>query len=107
MSGMIEKVARAIAFSFGAAIVGPGQSRATLEFGWSGDGGHFDKYVEAHWKNYVHAATFAIEAMRHLDDATSETMSRHAGNGMVDWRDLHSAMIDAALEEPATKEIAA
>lgn len=69
MSGMIERVARAIAFSSGSAIVGPGQSRATREFGWSGDGGHFQKYVDAHWRNYVHAAEFAISAMREPTEA--------------------------------------
>ena len=59
---MIERVARAIAFSAGAAIVGPGESRATRELGWDADGGHFQKYVERHWKEYEHAATFALEA---------------------------------------------
>jgi hypothetical protein len=26
-----------------------------------------------------------------------EIMGAHAANGMVDWRDLHNAMIDASL----------
>lgn len=99
MSEMVERVARALALSVGAAIVGPGQSRAMREFGWSGDGNHFEQYVNSHWKDYVHAATFAIEAMRNVSDEVSEVMNRHASNGMVDWRDLHGAMIEAVLEE--------
>lgn len=64
MTEMVERVARAIATSVGGRIVGPGQSIATREFGWKGgDGKHLDQYVEAHWKEHVHAAEFAIAAM--------------------------------------------
>ena len=61
---MVERVARALAMSRGAAFCGPGQSIATREFGWKPDGEHLEKYVEAHWKDHVHAAGFAIVAMR-------------------------------------------
>lgn len=100
---MLEKVARALAMSAGAAIVGPGQSRASREFGWKGDGVHLEQYVEAHCKEYLHAATFAISAMR---EPTAEMQDAGAmklvGMGQVPfgahievWRE----MIDAALEE--------
>jgi hypothetical protein len=46
------------------------------------------------------AARAAIAAMREPTDDVSERMSAHASNGMVDWRDLHYAMIDAALGKP-------
>lgn len=59
---MVEKVARALAFSAGAAIVGPGQSRATREFGWKGDGEHFQQYVERHWQENINAAELALGA---------------------------------------------
>jgi len=60
---MLEKVARALAFSAGAAFVAPGQCAATREFGWLGDGESLDKYAERHWKEHLHAARFAIAAM--------------------------------------------
>ena len=59
---MIERVARAIAFSAGSAMVGPGESQATREFGWKGDGTHFQQYVNAHWRECIHAASSALEA---------------------------------------------
>jgi hypothetical protein len=69
MREMIEKVARALASSAGARMVGPSQSVATRQFGWKGDGEHLDQYIEAHWKEHEHAAIFAIEAMREPIDA--------------------------------------
>lgn len=105
MSEMIERVARALATSAGGRITGPGQSVATREFGWKGDGEHLDQYVEAHWKEYMHAAEFAIEAMREptqrmrlagiaewsRPDPTAEHESTLVFNAV--WR----AMVDAAL----------
>lgn len=69
MGERIEKVARALASSAGARMVGPGESVATRQFGWKGDGKHLDQYIEAHWKEHKHAATFAIEAMREPTEA--------------------------------------
>lgn len=85
----IEKVARAIAFSVGAAMVGPGQSRATREIGWRGDGGHFPLYVDRHWQEHIHAAEGAIAAMRELPEDpgpryTSGEYSRANQSAMVD-----------------------
>jgi hypothetical protein len=69
---MIDIAARAIARSAGGQIVGPGQSRATREFTWEMDGGHLDKFVERHWREYIHAAEFVFEAIRHVPDATGD-----------------------------------
>jgi len=91
----IEKVARAIAFSFGAAIVAPGQSRASREIGWKGDGEHFQLYVERHWQEHVHAAGFAIAAMRELPE---EPGPRYTAGEYS--RANQSAMVDDALGEP-------
>lgn len=60
---VIERMARALAFSHGSKIVSPGQSVATREVGWSGDGEYLDRYVAAHWKEHVHAAKFALDAL--------------------------------------------
>jgi hypothetical protein len=95
MTPLIEKVARAIAFSFGSAIVAPGQSRASREIGWKGDGEHFQLYVERHWQEHVHAAEFAIAAMRELPD---EPGPRYAAGEYS--RANQSAMVDDALGEP-------
>lgn len=98
---MLEKVARALAMSAGAAIVGSGQSRATREFRWEGDGGHFEKYVEAHWKEHMHAAGFAVSAMREptnlMAQAGDERMpdAPDSGDSVHVWK----VMIDAALAE--------
>jgi hypothetical protein len=40
----------------------------------------------------------AIAAMREPTEALAEVMNAHASNGMVDWRDLHTAMLDEALK---------
>lgn len=102
MTPQIEKVARAIAFSFGSAIVAPGQSRASREIGWKGDGEHFQLYVERlqlyverHWQEHVHAAEFAIAAMRELpeDPGPRYTAGEYS-------RANQSAMVDDALGEP-------
>jgi len=45
---MLESVARAICYNEGGRIMGPSQCKATREFGWKGDGEHYDLYVEAH-----------------------------------------------------------
>lgn len=79
-------------------MVGPGQSAATREFGWQGDGAHFDAYVEAHWREFINDATFAIEAMRE----PTEEMLKAVGANNRDYfggetESLYTAMIDAAL----------
>lgn len=61
---MVERVARAIAASRGGEITGPSRHRASDEFGWDVSGDYRCKYVESHWREHVHAAEFAIEAMR-------------------------------------------
>lgn len=105
MTTMVEKVARALAFADGSRFAGPGQSKATREFGWKGDGEHFEKYADVHWKEHVVAAQMAFEAMRVPSDGVREIMGAHARNGFVNWDDYHKAMIDAALNEmPATGE---
>lgn len=38
-----------------------------------------------------------LEALREPTEELSEFMSQQAANGMVDWRDLHRAMIDHVL----------
>jgi hypothetical protein len=111
---MVERVARALAFSAGAQICGPEQSVATREFGWKHDGGHLDLYNEAHWKEHVHAAGFAIEAMREptseMWDAGAASLYGHPRYKAKEWakeeefesdgikaEDAWRAMIDAAL----------
>lgn len=95
---MIERVARAIAFNDGARMIGAGQSNATREFGWKGDGEHLDKYAEAHWKEHVGAARMAIEAMRkptpHMVNVGWQLI---LGNLRPD--EIFPHMIDAALTE--------
>lgn len=63
MSEMVERVARAVAASEGGRITGPGQCRATREFGWKGEIA-LQQYADAHWREYITAAHAAIEAMR-------------------------------------------
>jgi hypothetical protein len=48
--------------------------------------------------SYRSSARAAIKAMREPLDGIAEAMNRHASNGMVDWRDLHEAMIDEMLK---------
>ena len=43
-------------------------------------------------------ARAAVEALREPTDALAEVMNHHASNGMVDWRELHKAMIDEILK---------
>lgn len=91
---MIEKVARALAFSAGGKFSGPGQNVAAREFGWAGDGRHFEQYAEAHWKEHEHAARFAVEAMRQPTDEMKAVVY------WVENSDLPPgwyAMFDAAL----------
>lgn len=56
---------------------------------------HDSPFHQESWLQYARAA---IEAMREPTEHVSEAMSLHAANGMVDWRDLHKAMIDEALK---------
>lgn len=93
---MLEKVARALAMSAGGAIVGPGQSRATREFGWKGDGAHLEEYVEAHWKEHEHAAGFAISAMREPTPAMAA--KGFVADDCTAPMDVWRAMIDEALQ---------
>ena len=102
MSEMVERVARALAASYGSRICGPGQNVATREIGWKGDGEHLEIYVERHWKEHVHAAQFAISAMREPTEAMKARCLRDdalwdasgAKDPSIAWR----AMINAALE---------
>lgn len=58
-----------------------------------------DEKVIDHWKHVARLkARNAIAAMRVPPEDIAEIMSAHASNGMVDWRDLHEAFIDAALK---------
>lgn len=106
MSEMIERVARALAFSAGGRIVGPGQNVASREIGWRGDGEHFERYAELHWKEHVHGAELAIAAMR---EPTQAMCVAGAKSGHITWQSPPSAyetdmggawraMIDVALE---------
>lgn len=97
MTGMVEKCARAICFWEGQKMCGPGQSVATREVGWKGDGEHNEIYVERHWRDYVNHARAAIAAMREptlkMVDVGPEPYDGMAG------REAWQAMIDAALGE--------
>lgn len=98
-SEMVRRVARALAYSAGARMAGPGQSVATRELGWKGDGESLDQYADLHWQEHEHSAVFAIAAMR---EPTKEIVSAHhivpEDNDFYDraaanWRNL----IDTAL----------
>lgn len=102
---MIKRVAKALAVSAGSKMVRGGQNTATLEFGWKGDGGHLDEYVEAHWKQYIHAAQFAVEAMR---EPSLEMILKGGGlpstldaslPQVKSVKEIWQAMIDEALNE--------
>ena len=95
MTEMIERVAQALALCAGGKICGPGQSVASREFGWKGDGEHFAKYVETHWQEHITAAQFAIEAMREPTLAMSEAAANT--KGQMSYADVWRAMIDSAL----------
>lgn len=106
MSEMIERVARALAANDGCKITGPSRHKASDEFQWDVGHKYMDRYVEAHWREHVHAATFAIEAMREPTDAMliagakyhhdnwRVTHVREDTNGELIWQE----MIDEALK---------
>lgn len=105
MSEMVEKVARALALSHGGAMVGRGQSIASREMGWTPDGEYMQRYVERHWKEYIHAARFAIEAMRKPTQAMITAANDvefwdgpDRGEGSPPVGDAWEAMIDEALK---------
>lgn len=96
---MVERVARALAHSAGAAMSGPGQSVATRAYGWEGDGGHLDRYVEEHWANHVHAAKFAIAALREPTSSVVDAGERtFISPDYASAREAFNAMIDEALK---------
>lgn len=102
---ILEKIARRFAFHQGARIVAPGQSQATREFGWRGDGEHFEKYTEAHWKEYEDAARMALEALREpspemLGAGYEEVMNSQQAGVTLESELVWKAMIDAALTGP-------
>lgn len=98
----IEEVARAIALAEGARMVGPGQSAASREVGWKGDGVHNDVYVERHWREYTTAAQLAIGAMRRPSEQMLFAASQIMGGGIFNHHsDLETwqTMVDAALKD--------
>lgn len=107
---MIERVARALARNDGAKITGPARHKASDEFRWDVGHKYMDRYVEAHWREHVSGATFAIEAMREpteamlaigldkISDDWDGRATRPAANASLEcWR----AMISAALKGEA------
>lgn len=62
--GMVERVARALARCDGGKSTGPSRHKAGDEFGWEPGWGHLEKYADAHWREHINAASFAIAAMR-------------------------------------------
>lgn len=106
MSEMIERVARALARSEGGTLLTGSQSKATREFGWDPSHSYVEKYVEAHWKEHVNAAHFAIEAMREPTEAMIEAgVTADTGN-TLGYRvfSAYRAMLDAALSTPLASE---
>jgi len=83
MSEMIERIAKAICHY----PTGPSDINSCCQ----GEMGQ---------KNCQIKARYAVKSMREPTDDMANIMNRHASNGMVDWRDLHNAMIDAILSEP-------
>lgn len=108
---MVERVARALAHSYGSRIVGLGMSEASRRFTWGPNGEHMEKYVEVCWPDWRHAAEFAIQAMREpteavltaavarlvADDGMVTTERYYLTPGIVGW--CFNAMIDEALRD--------
>lgn len=81
-------------------MVGPGQCEASREFGWKGDGGHLEKYADAHWKEHLGYARAAIEAMREpteemVDAVVADSPIFEMTEGQAKL--VFESMIDAAL----------
>ena len=93
MTGMVERIARAIAFMEGSRMSGPGESRATREFGWKGDGVHFEQYAEAHWREYTGAAQAVLSALKTPTDIMFQSASRY-----MDSESSNGAWWEAMLE---------
>lgn len=51
---------------------------------------------------YHESARVMLRSLAEPSEKVQEAMSRHAANGMTDWRDLHIAFIEAVLAEPST-----
>lgn len=101
---MIKRVARALARSDGAKITGPARHKASDEFRWDVGHKYMDRYVEAHWREHVSAAAFAIEAMRDVeptDEMMSAMWSLRFANSKQSFEACWRAMIDAALKGEA------
>jgi hypothetical protein len=60
---LLEQMARAIAYSAGSRFAGPGQSVASREIGWRGDGEHLDLYAERHWQKHTLGAELALSVV--------------------------------------------
>lgn len=97
----VERMARAMAVWDGGKITGPGRHKASDEFGWDAGQIYRERYVEAHWREFVGHATFALEAIREPSKAmieagvtadTGETLGERVANA-------YRSMIDAALSE--------
>lgn len=71
-------------------------SRQRRGLSGAADWEHEPTYVK---EIYLDSARAAIEVLRNPTDAIRNVMNKHAYNSMVDWDDLHCAMIDAILDE--------
>lgn len=99
----VERMARAIAVCDGGKITGPGRHKASDEFGWDAGQIYRERYVEAHWREFVGHATFALEAMREPSEAMKAAFDRDFdawhNEKIEDPYHLWRCMIDAALSE--------
>lgn len=96
----IEKMARALAHAKGAEICGPGQHIASREIGWDPGHKYMDTYIERHWKEHVHAVTFALAALRNPPQDLLDVGVRAMMGGDADHTiaGIWNAMIDKMLE---------
>lgn len=85
MTSIIERVAKALAFSEGSRIISPGQSEAARTFGWKANGKHFEEYKEANWRNYIVQANFAIQAI--ISEVHHEAQDTEFDTGFEAFRD--------------------
>jgi len=93
-SEMVERMARAICYSYCSRICGPGEHIASREIPWRGDGGHKEEYVERHWREWRNEAMFALSAARE----PTEAMVDAADHDDYDPRYIWQIMIDEALQ---------
>lgn len=107
---MIERVARALAHHDGSRISGPGKHKASQEFPWDPEHLYMEFYIAAHWREFVSAAKWVIEAMRTPTEVMRQALRDNLPVDGFEWEyqpdeadKCLTAIIDAALTPVETK----